>query len=63
MGSLLSLVYMWIEIKQAGVGQNFCDLNCILGQISIYKGSAAEIFKNIGDDYDNLLINIDIYVN
>ena len=43
---------MWIEIKQADVGRNYYDLNCILGQISIFKGGAAEIFKNIGDDYD-----------
>ena len=25
--------------------------------------SAAEIFKNIGDGYDNLLINVDVYIN
>ena len=35
----------------------------IFGHISIYKGGAAEIFKNIGDEYDNLLINIYVYVN
>ena len=38
-------------------------MNYKLGQLSIYKGGAAEIFKNIGDDYDNLLINVDVYVN
>ena len=55
--------HMWIDIKWADIGWNYCDLNCILRQLSIYKGGAAEIFKNIGDDYDNLLINVDVYVN
>ena len=35
-------------------------MKCIVGHISIYKGGAAEIFKNIGDEYDNLLTNIDV---
>jgi len=30
---------------------------------SIYKGGAAKIFRNIGDVYDNLLINRVVYVN
>jgi len=38
-------------------------IESIFGHISIYKGGAVEIFKNIGDEYDNLLININIYVN
>ena len=56
-------LHAWIVDKQAGVGRNYCDMKCIFGHISIYKGGVAEIFKNIGDEYDNLLIYIDIYVN
>ena len=29
---------------------------------SVFKGSAAEINQGFGDDYDNLSINIDVYV-
>ena len=29
--------------------------------VSIYKRGAVEIFKNIGDENDNLLININAY--
>jgi len=31
-------------------------LYCISGQINMYKGGAAEIFKDIGDDYDNQMM-------
>ena len=56
-------LYVWIENKQAGVGRNYSDLKCIFEHISIYKKDAAKIFKNIEDEYDNLLINMDVYVN
>ena len=56
-------LHVWSENKQADVGRNYCALKCILGHISIYKGGAVEIFKNIGDEYDNLLIYINVYVN
>jgi len=35
----------------------------VFGQVTKYKGGVVEIFKNIGEEYDNLLINIDVYVN
>ena len=40
-------LHVWIENKQADVRQNYCGLNCIFGHINIYKGSAAEIFKDL----------------
>ena len=46
--------HVWIENKQADVDRNYCALKCTFGHISIYKVGAAEIFKNIGDEYDNL---------
>ena len=39
--------HVWIENKQADVGQNYCALKCIFRHISIYKGSAAKIFKDL----------------
>jgi len=45
------------------VGRNYCDLKYIFGHVSTYKRGAAETFKNIGDENDNLLININVYVN
>ena len=56
-------LHVWIENKYADVGRNYCALKCVFGHISILKGGAAEIFKNIGDEYDNLLININVYAN
>ena len=38
---------IWIENKQADVGQNYCDFVLYTGQISIYKGGAAKIFKEL----------------
>ena len=38
-------------------------MKCIFGYINIYKRGAVENFKNIGDENDNLLINIDVYIN
>ena len=48
------------KISRLVLAEIFCDVKCIFGHISIYKGDAAEIFKNIGDEYDDLLINIDV---
>ena len=42
---------------------NYSEMKYIFGHISIYKRGDAEIFKNIGYENDNLLININIYVN
>ena len=40
-------LHVQIENKQADVGRNYCALNCIFGHNSIYKESAAAIFKDL----------------
>jgi len=40
-------LYVWIENKLADISRNYCDLKCIFGHTSIYKGGAAEIFKDL----------------
>ena len=60
---LLTLIYMFgLRISRLMLAEIIVHWNINFGHISIFKGGVAEIFKNIGDEYDNLLINIEIYV-
>ena len=40
-------LHVWIEDKQADVGRNYCECKCVFGHFSIYKGGAAEKFKDL----------------
>jgi len=51
------------EISRLVLAEIIVMWNVYLGNINIFKGDAAKIFKNIRDLTDDLLVSIDICVN